>query len=85
MLTNLLGSGTSSPDVRTASLSDPWRIVELVEAFRIEGSGDFPVAYVYFCDDEGRRASMPERTAKEDARRIAVNIARLPELEQASG
>ncbi|KQQ26084.1 hypothetical protein ASF58_14375 [Methylobacterium sp. Leaf125] len=58
----------------------PWRLVELSEAFRIEDAGGFPVAYVYFCDDEERRASMAERMTKDDARRIAVGIARLPQL-----
>lgn len=58
----------------------PWRIIELAEAFRIEDAGGFPVAYVYFCDDEERRASMAERMTKADARRIAVNVMQMPEL-----
>jgi hypothetical protein len=37
------------------------------------------LAYVYFEDDPGRRASAKLLT-KDEARRIAVNIAQLPEL-----
>ena len=58
----------------------PWTAIELQESFRIEDATGFPVAYVYFCDNEERRASMVERMTKDEARRIAVGLASLPVL-----
>ena len=58
----------------------PWTAVELQESFRIEDENGFPVAYVYFCENEERRASMVERMTKDEARRIAVGLASLPDL-----
>ena len=39
----------------------------------------FAVAYVYYESEPGRRASANLMT-KEEARRVAVNIAKLPDL-----
>ena len=58
----------------------PWTAVELEEAFRIEDAIGFPIAYVYFCDNAERRASMAEWMSKAEARRIAIGMAALPEL-----
>jgi len=59
-----------------------WTAVELEEAFRIEDANGFPLAYVYFADDPERR-SVTGRMSKDEARRIAVNIAAIPEMRKA--
>jgi hypothetical protein len=50
----------------------PWIVDELDAAFVVRDHGGQALAYVYFEDEPGRRAA---RT-----RRIAANIAKLPDL-----
>jgi hypothetical protein len=57
----------------------PWSIVEHPESFTITDATGQALAYVYFEDEKGRRKTMNQLTRGE-ARRIAANIARLPEL-----
>ena len=62
--------------------SPPWRVIELEEMFQIEDATGFPLAYVYFSDDTERRA-VTGYMSREEAQRIAVNIAALPDLRAA--
>ncbi|GJE45883.1 hypothetical protein [Methylobacterium soli] len=62
--------------------SPPWRLIELEEAFRIEDAISLPLAYVYFSDDSERRA-ITGYMSREEAQRIALNIAALPDLRAA--
>ncbi len=57
----------------------PWSIKPHEESWEVRDATDFPIAYVYFA---GRSVvgTNPDRLTREQARRIAANIARLPEL-----
>jgi hypothetical protein len=57
----------------------PWTYEDRGEAFIVRDANGWPIAYVYFEDDEKRR-DMTKRVTREEARRIAAAIARLPEL-----
>jgi len=60
----------------------PWQAVELEEAYCIQDANGFPVAYVCFADDAHQRAGT-DRMSRNEARRMAVRIAALPDLRQA--
>ena len=51
------------------------------DCFIVRDANSYPLAYVYFEDDPGRRSAAHLMTPDE-ARRIAVNIAKLPGLLQ---
>jgi hypothetical protein len=61
----------------------PWSVDELEACFVVKDSGGQKLAYVYYEDEVGRR-SAAKLLSKDEARRIAVNIAKLPELLQRS-
>jgi hypothetical protein len=57
----------------------PWRCVEKGESYAILDATGFVICHLYF-EDEPTRRSVTQRLTKEEARRIAANIARLPDL-----
>ena len=57
----------------------PWTVEELDACFVVRDDNGQPLAYVYFEDEPGRR-SAAKLLSKDEARRIAVNIAKLPDL-----
>jgi hypothetical protein len=71
------GSDDHKPEARR--FPPPWIAEETDACFIIRDANRYALAYVYFEEEPGRRSSAHLLT-REEARRIAVNIAKLPEL-----
>lgn len=59
--------------------SKPWKLIDHDESFEVQDSASRTLAFVYFTDDPNR-ANFMRRLSKDDARRMAQQIMRLPEL-----
>lgn len=57
----------------------PWTVIEVAAAYVVVDSYERRLAYVYWDDSELQSASSDKLT-KDEARRIAAGIARLPGL-----
>jgi hypothetical protein len=55
----------------------PWAVKELPACFLVEDSDGHAIVHVHFEDESGRRSMFVTR---DEARRIAANVAKLPEL-----
>jgi len=61
------------------SFPPPWTAEELVAAVVVKDSGGQKLSYVHYEEEPGRRSSAKLLT-KDEARSIATNFAKLPEL-----
>jgi hypothetical protein len=57
----------------------PWSVEELDACFVVRDHNCEKLAYVYYEDEPGRR-SAANLLSKDEARRIAANIGKLPDL-----
>ena len=57
----------------------PWLVDDIDAAFVVKDGGGQKVAYVYYEEEPGRRSAAKLLT-KDEARRIASNVAKLPDL-----
>jgi hypothetical protein len=57
----------------------PWSIDERTESFVVKDANGQQLAYIYF-EDEPQRAMSMRRISRDEARRIAGNITKLPDL-----
>lgn len=57
----------------------PWRVDEGEESFTVRDATGQALGYFYFEDEPVRQAST-RRLSREDARKMAVNFAKLPDL-----
>ena len=65
--------------VERRRFSPPWDIEDNGSCFIIRDANGQPLSYVYYENEPGRRTAAGLLT-RDEARRIAINIARLPEL-----
>jgi len=57
----------------------PWTVEDIGGSFVVKASNERPLIFIYYRDGAGRQ-SLARLLTRDAARRIAANIAKLPEL-----
>ena len=70
---------TMELDMPTRRFPPPWSVEEQDACFVVVDHSGQKLAHIYFEDEPGRRSAAKLLT-KDEARRIAVNMAKLPQL-----
>jgi hypothetical protein len=65
--------------VRRRPFTPPWSVEETQACFFVKDFGGQKLAYLYFEEEPGRQSAANQLT-RDEARRIAANIAKLPVL-----
>jgi hypothetical protein len=65
--------------MRERRFPPPWFIEDVGGSFVVKASNDRPPIFIYYREGVGRR-SLAKLLSRNAARRIAANIAKLPEL-----
>jgi hypothetical protein len=60
-------------------LETPWELVELDACYKVQSANGHGIAYIYY-DDNPIRRDLQKQLTKDEARRVASNIRKLPEL-----
>jgi hypothetical protein len=71
--------GTLSDVTKPRRFPPPWTADETDACFIVRDRNEQALAYAYFEEEPGRR-SAAQLLTRDEARRIAANIAKLPEL-----
>jgi hypothetical protein len=66
-------------DYCSGAYTPPWTVEETAPCFIVRDANKQALAFVY-CEDEPGRRTTAKLLTRDEARRIAANIAKLPEL-----